>query len=714
MAGMPGTGGQRVTVAGRVLSLTNLDKVLYSATGTTKAEVLAYYAAVSEPLLAWVRDRPLTRKRWPDGVGTAEQPGMVFFEKQLPRGAPDWVATRPIEHHERTTDYPLCNDLATLTWLSQLAVLELHVPQWRFDAAGDPLPPDRLVLDLDPGAGVTLDDCAAVALRVRAALLDLGHETLPVTSGSKGIHLYAPLDGSLSSEAASELARTIAQQLQRQTPIEVTSVMRRDDRDGKVFIDWSQNNANKTTIAPFSLRGRLRPTVATPRTWAEIEAGDLRQLEFEQVLERLRAGGFPAAPPTLDDAAAGTEVARPPAPEPTTRRPTTAVRRPTTSHATTADAAWAEPDTPAPTASATTRPTTPTQAEPDTPSPTGSRIIPPTTLATTSVATDPGAAAPPAGPLSPLLATAASRTDLRQPSGWQFEMKWDGIRVLVHIADGVVRLVGRRGRDETARYPDLVPDLAALACRDAVLDGEVVVTDTGGAPRFELLQARINLTRPGEIAQAALAAPAQLMLFDLLSLDGTLLLDQPYLARRAALEELVGHGTGRLHVPAAFEGDLDAALSASLAFGLEGVVAKRPDSRYHPGRRSADWLKVKHRRTQAVVVVGWRHGQGELRGRLGSLLVAVPGPAGLVYAGRVGSGLTDAGIATAEAALADLACLEPPLTGVPAADSKDAHWVEPLLVAEVGYGERTSTDRLRHPVWLGWRPDLEVADVVWE
>ena len=683
---MPGTGGQRVTVEGRVLTLTNLDKVLYPETGTTKGEVLAYYAQVADPLLAWVRMRPMTRKRWPNGVGTTAEPGLVFFEKQLPRGSPEWVVNRPIEHHERTTDYPLCNDVATLTWLSQLAVLELHVPQWRFTADGRPLPPDRLVLDLDPGPGVSLDDCAMVALRVREALQELGHETVPVTSGSKGIHLYAALDGNLSSEQASGVARTIAQALQRQTPAEVTSVMRRDDRDGRVFIDWSQNNANKTTIAPFSLRGRLRPTVAAPRTWDEIKAGGLRQLEFEEVLERVRSGGFPEQPPVDGGAERVT-------PSPTELAP----------HSPSAPAAG--PATPTP------LPGEPTP-HPDEPALAG---------------------------LSPMLAATASPSDLREQSGWQFEMKWDGIRVLVQLRQsnatlrqtpgltppgtdpgtdpggvGGVRLVGRRGRDETLRYPDLVPDLAALDCREAVLDGEVVVTDASGAPRFELLQARINLTRPGDIAQAAQAAPAQLMLFDLLSLDGRSLLAEPYLARRTALESLVGTAAGRLHVPAAFEGDLDAAMAASLAFGLEGVVAKRVDSTYQPGRRSPDWLKLKHRRTQAVVVVGWRPGQGELRGRLGSLLVAVPGPAGLAYAGRVGSGLTEDGIAIAEAALADLALASPPLDGVPAADARDACWVEPLLVAEVGYGERTTTDRLRHPVWLGWRPDLAPDDVAWE
>ena len=183
---------QTVTVDGRTLKLTNLDKVLYPATGTTKGDVLAYYAEVAPVMLPHLWQRPATRKRWPDGVDGST----VFFAKNLAAGTPDWVRRFPISHRDHDNDYPVVDDLATLTWIAQLAGLEIHVPQWRFDASGEPQHPDRLVLDLDPGEGVTLADAAEVARWARDILRDIGHDPVPVTSGSKGLHLYAPLDGS--------------------------------------------------------------------------------------------------------------------------------------------------------------------------------------------------------------------------------------------------------------------------------------------------------------------------------------------------------------------------------------------------------------------------------------------------------------------------------------------------------------------------------------
>jgi len=288
-AGMPGAGTQRqvVTVGGHRLTLTHLDKVMYPLAGMAKADVLGYYASVADVLIRHTRDRPATRKRWVHGVGTPDEPGQVFFQKNLGAGTPEWVPRRLLTHTDRPNAYPLVNDLATLTWLAQIGTLEIHVPQWRFDVRGEPMPPDRLVLDLDPGEGVGLPECAQVARWARAILLDMGLESTPVTSGSKGIHLYCALDGSHTAEQVSQVAHELARALEADHPGEVLSAMTRSLRPGKVFVDWSQNSASKTTIAPYSLRGLFRPMVAAPRTWRELESPDLEQLDFRQVLHRL-------------------------------------------------------------------------------------------------------------------------------------------------------------------------------------------------------------------------------------------------------------------------------------------------------------------------------------------------------------------------------------------------------------------------------------------
>ncbi|MET3809965.1 ATP-dependent DNA ligase [Arthrobacter sp. UYEF3] len=286
---------KRVRVDGRELVVTNLDKIMYPETGTTKADVLAYYAAVAPALIPAAANRPATRKRWVHGVGTAAAPGEMFFQKNLDHSTPGWVPRASIKHKERSIQYPLVNDSATLTWLAQIAALEIHVPQWRVDPHGNALPPDRLVLDLDPGDGAGLAECVEVAMLARGILQDVGLEPVPVTSGSKGIHLYAALDGTQSSDQVSDFAHELARALEADHPELAVSDMKKTLRSGKVLVDWSQNSAAKTTIVPYSLRGRLRPTVAAPRTWRELGSPSLHQLDYQEVMKRVKAGKDPFA-----------------------------------------------------------------------------------------------------------------------------------------------------------------------------------------------------------------------------------------------------------------------------------------------------------------------------------------------------------------------------------------------------------------------------------
>lgn len=296
----PAANEVHVDVEGRTLRITSLDKVLYPRTGTTKGEVLNYYASVSGVLLPHLRDRAVTRIRWPHGVQ-----GNSFFEKNAPSGTPSWVRTATVpttgsrvsrESDAETLRFPICGDLATLTWLVNLAALELHVHQWQVTRAGKPRKPDRLVIDLDPGEPAGLHECCQVALKVRDALAERDLTCSPVTSGSKGLHLYAALPRKLDSDGTTALAKEIAEDLQRADPGAVTATMAKAKRPGKVLLDWSQNSGSKTTISPYSLRGRERPTVATPITWEEVEQGaedplGLEQFRFEEVLERIQQHG---------------------------------------------------------------------------------------------------------------------------------------------------------------------------------------------------------------------------------------------------------------------------------------------------------------------------------------------------------------------------------------------------------------------------------------
>ncbi|WIB26793.1 ATP-dependent DNA ligase [Curtobacterium sp. MCSS17_015] len=271
-----------VRVGDRRLTLTNLDKVLYPETGTTKGRVIEYYERIAPWMIPHVTGRPMTRKRWANGVD-----GKVFFEKNLPDSAPDWIRHHTIAHEHHDVEYPVVDEMPTLVWTAQQAALELHVPQWRFGPRGAHQNPDRIVLDLDPGEGVGLPECVEVALVARTVLQGMGLEPYPVTSGSKGIHLYAALDGSATAQQVSDVAHELAKALEQDMPDLVLSSMSRAERAGKVFVDWSQNNGNKTTIAPYSLRGRSHPTVAAPRTWAELTEPGLAHLTLDEVLERV-------------------------------------------------------------------------------------------------------------------------------------------------------------------------------------------------------------------------------------------------------------------------------------------------------------------------------------------------------------------------------------------------------------------------------------------
>ncbi len=270
--------GQRLVaeIGGHELALTNLDKVLYPSSGFTKGDVIAYYLAIAPVLLPHVHDRPLTLRRFPDGVE-----GKSFYEKHKPKGTPPWVRTVRMPRSPGSADsgrveHVVVNDAASLAWTANLAALELHVPMWRIDDEGRPAPPDLMVFDLDPGPPATVVECAQVALLLTEALASrYGWEAFAKTSGSKGLQLYVRLpEGDRPATWEEGLTRQEAHEVARRVAADhhdlVVVNMRRDLRKGRVLIDWSQNHVAKTTVAPYSLRARDEPTVSTPLTWGEV------------------------------------------------------------------------------------------------------------------------------------------------------------------------------------------------------------------------------------------------------------------------------------------------------------------------------------------------------------------------------------------------------------------------------------------------------------
>jgi bifunctional non-homologous end joining protein LigD len=309
--------------------------------------------------------------------------------------------------------------------------------------------------------------------------------------------------------------------------------------------------------------------------------------------------------------------------------------------------------------------------------------------------------------IEPMLARSGSLP--REDGRWAYEIKWDGVRAIAFVEGGRVRLQTRTGRDVTARYPELRGMGAALGSREAVLDGEVVSLGPDGRPSFQRLQSRMHLTSEHAVRRLSEREPVTYIAFDLLFLDGHSLMGRPYLERREALASL-GLAGRAWQAPAHHVGDGAALLAASRAQGLEGILAKRTDCPYTPGRRSGNWIKVKNVRRTDVVVGGWMPGEGNRSGRLGALLVGYMEDDELRYAGRVGTGFDQAELERLGGLLDGLSRDSSPFTG--RQPPRTARFVEPKLVAAVDYGEWTSARTLRHPVYRGLRDDVAPEDVV--
>lgn len=794
---------QTVTISGKKLKLTNLDKVLFPVSDTTKAEVIEYLQTVAPVMLPHVLGRPVTCKRWPDGVGTADEPHDAFFRKNLEDSAPRWVHRLALQHSDHVNTYPVATSEAELAWFGQVAALELHVPQWRFDGEPKqadkkaPSPterrnPDRLVLDLDPGPGTGLPECAQVARWCREILDDIGLPSVPVTSGSKGVHLYAALDGSYTSEQVSDVAKELATSLEKDHPDEVISSMKKSQRKGKVFIDWSQNHWNKTTVAPYSLRGRPGssdgPYVAAPRTWEELEDPDLGHLDFRQVMERVAEGNDPledfgASLSPTDDAEdrlttyrSMRDAGKTPEPVPTgspaarSEAPIFVIQE---HHATRLHydtrlerdgvlVSWAVPKAP-PLKQGTQRLAVQTEDHPleyaefEGAIPKGeygggevtiwdsgtvdiekweeSKVVftlhgqpdgglggMPRRYALVKTGdedkqwlirlmkkqpkhseAESGDKEAPPQPQdvefpSPMLATLGKPADIRG-KGWTFEGKWDGYRALAKVdADGVT-LRSRNGTDLTGTFPELT-ELADLVPEGTIVDGEVVALNSHSRPDFGLLQKRGRLTKKPEIKQAAKKTPVHYMLFDVLhTVEHGDLTQEPYSERRQILMDLVSEGQ-HVQAPGDLGDSLDEAMEVSEELKLEGIICKRTDSSYAAGRRSEDWVKIKHDNHADVIIIGWRQGKGSRKNTFGSLLFALPDDDGnLSYAGRVGTGFNHTDLKDLRTHLEKLVRKTPPVNDVPDEDASDATWVAPKLQAEVKHSGLTRDHRLRHPTW---------------
>jgi bifunctional non-homologous end joining protein LigD len=832
-----------VTIDGRQLSLSNLDKVLYPESGFTKRQVIEYYTAIAPYLLPHLKDRPITMKRFPDGVA-----GAYFYEKDAPSFTPKWMETFAIPRSSVTAivNYTLINDLPSLIWSANLANLELHP----FLAKAPHIErPTMVVFDLDPGDGMNILRAGEVAFFLKELLERLNLKCFVKVSGSKGLHLHVPLNANVTYEATQPFANSVAQLLASENPGLVVSEMAKAKRRGKIFVDWSQNSEHKSTVAVYSLRARNDgPFVAMPVTWGELrkamDKSDLKALFFrpDEAIRRVKKRGDLFAPllklrqelpesflnlmqpaggsETLDLYRRKRDFTKTPEPAPTAA-PDSSRRNGgklfvIQKHAATrlhydfrlemggTLKSWAVPKGP-PYDRSERRLAMATEDHPmayadfegvipkgeygggtvmvwDTGTyelmdgdywkgklhfrlngtklqgewilvkghdrngkdkdnvwymiKGGEPMARPTERTDDSSALTGRSMAEIAGArdavwhsnrdadtqlrpsslpsakvrfIEPMLARAAAALPENRDE-WTYEVKLDGYRCLAGKQGRDVKLWSRRGNVITGQFREIADACAALP-PDTLLDGEIVALDENGRVSFNLLQ-----------HHRAKASALRFYAFDALIVGGRSLLQLPLEQRRTALLDALPADAGASAALAASE-SLDAP-AAELTrvireFGLEGVVAKRRDSRYEPGKRSGTWLKYKINKSQEFVIGGYTVGHP-----FDALVVGCYEGEELLYVGKVRNGFVSSLRREVMKQLKPLETEVCPFANLPEKKRtpwaltkegmKNCIWLKPERVAQCEFTEWTPDGHLRQLSFLGMRDDKKARDVVRE
>lgn len=824
---------------GRTLRLSNLNKVFWPGEGYTKGDLVAYYWNVRDLILPYLRDRPLTMDRMPDGIE-----GPHFFEKNAPSHTPEWIPRCRVESEEDEAqmgynDFLTVNDAAGLVFVANLGAIEMHPLHSRCE---DTERPDYLFFDLDPHPPATFDDVLIVARHVRAALDSLGLPSYPKTSGKRGMQIYVGLDPRPTYEEARRFVGAVGRAIRDADPDRVTMVHQKSRRRG-IYVDHNMNRRGANIAAAYSVRPVPGAPVSTPLTWDEVEEGQVRAEDFTIATIHQRLAdigdlfhGMVHEPVDARDAfaAVGIEVAEAGIPRSPIAPNGGRKRRGVPERKTATRGREAGAATPTKEPAAANRGTggtgrAPTKALEEyerkrdfagTPEPPpsavpgegssfviqkhdatrlhydlrlerdgvlvswavprglplrpgdkrlavqtedhpleyggfegwiprghygagevkifdrgsyerleweddkvtfrlhGSRhrgeyhLVKTRTDWLVFLSKSSAREQPPDPPeLTPMLADPGHRPF--DDPGWRFEPKLDGIRTLAYVGTEGTKLVSRRGRDQTEQYPELANLARFVNALQAVVDGEIVAADEDGRPSFERLQQRMNLVSPRDIERARSKVPVMVFLFDLLWLDGRDLTAEPLEERRKLLEEIVTV-TGPVGLTATVDGSGTALFDRVKSVGLEGVIAKRLGSPYHPGRRTKDWRKVKALNIQDCVILGWTAGTGSRSWTFGALLVGAYREGELIWIGQVGTGFTDGMLGDLQSKLEAVATKEPPIADRELRRVKGARWVKPELVCAVEYLEMTKVGKLRAPSFKGLRPDKAPADCILE
>jgi len=753
------------------LKLSNLNKVLYSEGNITKAEIIEYYLRIAPIILRYIRDRPLTLIRYPDGIDSTK-----FYSKSLPDWAPDWIQHVNIKHSEETIKYLKASNNASIVWIANLAGLEMHPMQMTTDMMDYP---DHFIFDLDPPEGSDFQEVKEIAFKLKSFLESYGYVPFLKTSGGKGLHIIAPILRNFTHEEMTTSVKKLAQEFVKQNRSISTLHIKKDSRKGKTLIDIYRNLMAQTTVAPYSLRARPTAPVSTPITWKQLEEihssthfhirnihdhvathGDLweKWRDHASELHDMRASSHALSADVEEKLASylsKRDFGKTPEPSPS-KLVTSKNRFSIQLH----DASnlhydlrleeagvllsWAIPKGLPPTKGikrlairTEDHPLEYLEFEGTIPKDqygagkmwvfalgtvewekksddsykfrlmskqvTGSYKLYNTKRENQWIIERQDEQLYPimTGGTKPMLADVSKKVPTEY--GFEYEIKWDGIRSIVKLEDDKIKIFSRSGRELTDQFPELEFDKKTFDVESAIFDGEIICMDEQGRPVFANVISRMHTKGSESIRLASKTNPVYCYLFDCIFLDGRDITSDPWERRRAFLKVAFKSGD-KFRISESMK-DGNALLEAAKNMQLEGIMAKRVNAPYVLAKRSTHWLKIKLRDIMDCWIIGYTDGKGDRSNIFGALHLATKEGKAWKYMGKVGTGFNKGNIPTIMQLVAD---------SIPSKkiiedqiEEKDrTHWIKPQIQCEIQYASLTNNGTLREPVFIRLREDL--------
>ncbi len=740
------------------IKLTNLNKILYPSVGILKAEVVQYYLQMAPYMLKHVSHRPLSLIRFPDGIG-----GTTFYAKDKPEWAPDWIKSVAYGR-ESPKDYILANDAASLTWLANLAALEIHpmqvkTPELKY--------PDSIIFDLDPPNAEAFYQVKEIAFSLRAFLLDKGYFPLVKLSGSKGLHVIVPILEKWDEETIVETSKTLAKDFIKTKAKTTTLKMRKEARKGKLLIDIYRNHRGQTAVGAYSLRGREGAPVSAPVSWEELEEIESsKHFNLKSMLKRVQEkgdiwSGFKEYAVKLHNKTFAVDVETESLEKYKNKRNFTKTSEPSAEishtdgmrfviqrhHATNAHydlrlekdgvlKSWAIPKG-IPRQKGVKRLAVQTEDHPvkyldfegtipkgeygggemwvfDS----GTYTIKEYTekkikFSLQAKHLNGEYSMYKAGEKNWLIERkddasrsimdmkmehmlADQRKDVPTGEKYIFEVKWDGIRVMIYKLGSQIKIISRNGRDISKQFPDVIEHMDNFKSEEVILDGEIICNDAQKKPDFKRVISRLHTSSLAKIESSTKTNPAICYLFDCLWLDGKNICKEALHKRRAWLKECFKQSTQVRFSAEVTEGKMLFKLAKEQ--GLEGIMVKDKNGLYFPGQRTDSWKKIKYRSTVDCFIIGYTEGSGDRSPYFGSLHLAEQKGEEWIYRGRVGTGFDHKKVQEIKKIL-DQQEEGKKCVDAQTEEEKKTTWIVPQLMVEIEYASMTHNGTLREPVF---------------